>query len=62
MTHTVQQDRDAARRLKLPSPTTWTVNEAQEARGCVGCTVRYERGIRMVHAIPGCPSHSGQGN
>lgn len=47
----------AARRLGLPSYARMTVRQAEEARTCIGCTGRYEHGIYLVRAVPGCPAH-----
>lgn len=36
-----------------------TVSQADEAQRCLGCRVSYERGVRYVKGVPGCPVHSG---
>lgn len=51
-------ERDAARRLRLPTPDRWTAREQAEALDCNGCTARYEGRTRVVYARPGCPVHS----
>jgi len=55
----VQRERDqaAAQRLCLPGPRVWTIGEAEEAHACIGCTGRYERGVRVVRCVKGCPAH-----
>lgn len=52
-----EQDRVAARRLALKQPSNWTVNEASEARNCVGCRATYKQGVRVVKMLPHCPAH-----
>lgn len=53
-----QEMHEAARRLALPGPQRMSVSEAEEIRTCTGCTARYERKVRVVRTVPGCPVHA----